>query len=82
MPTILHINGFRFFFYSNEHEPIHIHVQKGEANAKLILLPNVDWVYSYEFTNKEQKEILSITEIQKIYFINEWKKYFKDGNNQ
>ena len=28
MPTVLYINGFRFFFYMNEHEPIHIHVEK------------------------------------------------------
>ncbi|MGQ9799786.1 MAG: DUF4160 domain-containing protein [Ignavibacterium sp.] len=30
MPTILFINGWRFFFYSNEmNEPIHIHFQNG-----------------------------------------------------
>lgn len=31
MPVILRINGFRFFFYSNEGnplEPAHIHVMK------------------------------------------------------
>jgi len=31
MPTILLIDGWRFFFYSNErNEPIHIRCQKGE----------------------------------------------------
>lgn len=34
MPTLLKINGFKFFFYSNEHEPKHIHVLKGEEFAK------------------------------------------------
>jgi Domain of unknown function (DUF4160) len=30
MPTILRINGYRFFFYSNENdEPAHVHVEKG-----------------------------------------------------
>lgn len=29
MPTVLFVNGFRFFFYSNENnEPVHIHVLK------------------------------------------------------
>jgi len=36
MPTVLLINGFRFFFYSNENnEPIHIHVTKGNAEGKI-----------------------------------------------
>lgn len=28
MPEILRIFGLRFFFYSREHEPIHVHVKK------------------------------------------------------
>ena len=35
MPTILMISGWRFFFYANEgNEPIHIHCQKAESEAK------------------------------------------------
>ena len=30
-------NGFKFFFYANEHEPKHIHVIKGEGFAKVEL---------------------------------------------
>ena len=26
MPTLLRQDGFKFFFYANEHEPKHIHV--------------------------------------------------------
>ena len=38
MPTVLFINGIRFFFYSNENdEPIHIHVKKGDAEGKIWL---------------------------------------------
>ena len=37
MPTLLKINGFRFFFYSNEHEPMHIHILKNENFAKVSL---------------------------------------------
>jgi hypothetical protein len=29
MPTVFIKDGFRFFFYSNEHRPIHVHVRKG-----------------------------------------------------
>ena len=30
MPKIFEYFGFVFFFFSNEHEPIHVHVVKGE----------------------------------------------------
>ena len=35
MPTILYIDGWRFFFYVNEREePIHIHAQNAEKECK------------------------------------------------
>ncbi|REG77492.1 DUF4160 domain-containing protein [Algoriphagus antarcticus] len=34
MPTLFIIFGLRFFFYSNEHLPIHIHVKNGDGEAK------------------------------------------------
>lgn len=37
MPTLLYVNGLKFFFYSNEHEPKHIHITKNEAFAKINL---------------------------------------------
>jgi hypothetical protein len=40
MPTLLRIEGFRFFFYSNEQdEPPHVHVEKGDGEAKFWLQP-------------------------------------------
>ncbi|MBS9768740.1 MAG: DUF4160 domain-containing protein [Flavobacteriaceae bacterium] len=37
MPKLFEIFGFSFFFYSNEHLPIHIHIIKGDAEAKFEL---------------------------------------------
>ena len=34
MPEIFRFYGFSFFFYSREHEPIHIHVEGAEGFAK------------------------------------------------
>ena len=33
MPTIFEAEGFRFFFYSNDHEPVHVHVRRGGGEA-------------------------------------------------
>jgi len=37
MPTVLRIGKNRFFFYSNEHLPKHIHIESGEGIAKYAL---------------------------------------------
>ncbi|MES2589758.1 MAG: DUF4160 domain-containing protein [Bacteroidota bacterium] len=34
MPKIFEYLGMLIFFYSNEHEPIHVHVRKGEFESK------------------------------------------------
>lgn len=33
MPKIFEYFGYVFFFYSNEHEPIHVHVKNGELKS-------------------------------------------------
>ncbi|MEO5493123.1 MAG: DUF4160 domain-containing protein [Sphingomonas sp.] len=40
MPTVLRLNGYRFYFYSHEpNEPPHVHVDKGGATLKAWLDP-------------------------------------------
>ncbi len=34
MPDVFRLFGFSFFFYSKEHEPIHIHVEGNGGMAK------------------------------------------------
>ena len=34
MPKIFEYLGILIFFYSNEHEPIHVHAKKGELESK------------------------------------------------
>ena len=37
MPTIFKYEGFRFYFYSNEHLPEHIHVENGDVYARELI---------------------------------------------
>lgn len=60
MPTILLERGYRFFFYMNEHLPIHIHVKKGGAKGRVILDPSIDFHRNYGFKPAEVKEIVEI----------------------
>ncbi len=34
MPQLFTLFGLRFMFYSNDHEPIHVHVVKGGASPR------------------------------------------------
>jgi len=38
LPTVLRANGFRFFFFSDEHTPVHIHVEKGDGYMRVELM--------------------------------------------
>ncbi len=34
MPTLFELFGMRFYFYSLEHLPIHVHIENGDGRAK------------------------------------------------
>jgi len=78
MPTVFIIFGFIFKYYSNEHEPIHIHVLKGDAEAKFTLTP-VNMVTNHGFKPAEVKLIESIIEENKEIIAEHWNRYFNKG---
>ena len=49
MPKILEINGYKFYIYTDDHLPIHIHVWKGGSEAKVLLTPELMIKDSYGF---------------------------------
>jgi len=77
VPTLLNINGFKFFFYANEHLPMHIHVSHGDGFAKIELL-TLNVVQNY-LKPKELKTALVIVEEHRDDFIRRWNEWF-DGS--
>lgn len=76
MPTVLRVDGYRFFFFSNEHNPKHIHIEKGDAYIR-IELKSLKITDSFNLSNKEQNKIISIVKLNQIKLINSWNEYFK-----
>ena len=74
MPTLLIKNGFKFFFYANEHEPKHIHVVKNDDFAK-IELESLKVVQNY-MRPKDLKFALQITRENKKEFERIWNEWF------
>lgn len=72
MPTVLRIDGYRFFFYSLENnEPPHIHIERGENVAKYWLSPVSlamnDGFRSHELTRLRQLVIEHKTTLQEAW---------------
>ena len=78
MPEIFRFFGFSFFFYSREHEPIHVHVEGNDGYA----------VYDFDedsFVLREkqnikandQKKIESVIGENKDIIIKRWKEHFE-----
>jgi hypothetical protein len=60
LPLIFSEEGFRVLFYSNEgspREPLHVHVRRGEANAKYWIDPAVRLEESYGFSSADLRTI-------------------------
>jgi hypothetical protein len=79
MPTILFINGWRFFFYANERdEPIHIHCQKAEKECKYWMDPenfDVKEAYTFNMNNKDKRQVKKIIFEYFEYIENEWNQF-------
>lgn len=77
MPTLLIAFGIRFFFYMDEHEPIHVHVSYGGKRAKIELEPEVKVVYNHGLKEQIMKKSLTTCENYREEFIAEWHKRFE-----
>ena len=76
MPTLFEIFGLRFFFFSNEHEPIHVHVENGDGRIKVQLTPTIEVVDGRGMKAKDIKKALTIIELYQEDIMDTWQKYF------
>ena len=76
MPTIFKIDGYRFFFFSDEHTPVHIHIEKADSYAR-IEIDSLKVTDSYNLNSKELKKLLSLVKENKSKLQGAWNDYFK-----
>jgi uncharacterized protein YpmS len=77
MPTIFKYDGYRFYFYSNEHLPEHIHVENGDGYARVIL-ETLEVTDSYNLKSKELKLIVKLVQEHKAKIEGAWHEYFRE----
>ena len=81
MSTLLQLFGFRFYIYSEKHEPIHVHVDYGDDWAKIELGPTVRLIENHGMKQRENKKAVGLAELYQEEFIACWQEYFKNGRN-
>ena len=76
MPTICYIDGYRFFFFSNEGlEPMHIHIDKAGSLAKF-WLNDLSLASNYGFNSAELNKLRKLVETNHEFFVVKWNEYF------
>jgi len=76
MPTILEIEGFRFFFYSaDRNEPPHIHVRKAGQEAKFWLDP-IRPARLGGFKRNDLRRMIEILEENQEHILERWNEHF------
>jgi len=79
MPVVFREQGFRFFFYSNEgspREPVHIHVEKGDIEAKFWLRPELRVAYNDGYDARTLREVLEIVASNRDRIERAWNEFF------
>lgn len=79
MPLIFRLDGWRFHFYSWEgmpREPMHVHVARSGADAKLWLLPETHFAYSRGLTPREQRWVLQVVNERRAEIEEAWNEFF------
>ena len=76
MPTIFRIKGYRFFFVSFDgSEPMHVHVRRGDLDAKIWLSPRrIAWS---DFKPHENRELLRLVAEHENLIREKWHEHFE-----
>jgi Domain of unknown function (DUF4160) len=82
MPTVLFVQGWRFFFYSNQgNEPMHIHAIKGDAECRYCLYPELFDIaeeFEYNCSPRLRREVRQIIFEHFDEISAAWQEYFGD----
>ena len=75
MPTIFELFGLRFFFYADEYSPIHVHIVKGDAEAKIEIDPEIKLIYNHGLKVQDVRRAIRLAKMYKDDIIEIWCRY-------
>lgn len=78
MPTLFTIFGLRFYFYSEEHLPIHVHVRNSDGRAKIQVDPEVVLIENKGIKPNDLKKALILADLYKEQITEFWYEFFME----
>ena len=72
MPIVFQKDRYRFFFYSNEHRPIHVHVRYGGGEAVFYVESAVELRESHGLKLKELSRAQRLAKEHQQLIIQKW----------
>ena len=74
MPEILRLFGLKFYIYTRDHQPPHIHVVSQDGTAKFAISENIELLANDGMKSKDLKLAEVIIEENKENIVKEWVK--------
>lgn len=75
-PAIYRERGFKFFFFSNEEERMHVHIVGQTGEAKFWIEPQIELATKYKLSNKELLKLEQSVKDHQYEIRTAWKKHF------
>lgn len=75
MPKIFEKDGYTFFIYSNEHEPVHVHVTYGGGEAIFNVGDKIELRDSSGLKIRELSKAEELAESHKDLIIQKWNEH-------
>jgi len=72
MPKVFEKDGYKFFFYSNEHRPIHVHVRHGGGEAVFDVEESVALRESQNMKVSELSKAQQLAEENRQLILEKW----------
>lgn len=80
MPKIEDVGAYRVFFYSNEHEPEHVHIERDNAEVKIELFtgprgkPNL--VDNKGMKDPDVRNAMDIVKDRRDLYLKKWNEFY------
>jgi hypothetical protein len=79
MPVVFRYKSIRFHFFSNEgnpREPVHIHADRNDAEAKFWLYPDIRVASNAGFDRRTLTELMKVVEAHRDEIERTWNEHF------
>ena len=78
MPTLFYYLGLKFYFYANDHLPIHVHVGIENAEARYQVSPEIKLIENRGLKPRELRLAEIAIDENREVIISRWEEFFKD----